>query len=169
MDSNVVLYSLGYKEVRTYLIAALFIVANIVVPYLVHFIPMGGKMFLPFYLFILIGAYKYGWKMALLTAVIAPVIDSVAYNMPPIQVLPMILEKSIILVLIASYVAFHFQKASLWMLTGVVVAYQVAGTLVEILMTWNLTASLSDIQNGYWGMLIQVLGGYLIINKIIKK
>jgi hypothetical protein len=66
-------------------------------------------------------------------------------------------------------VAFHFQKASLWMLTGVVVAYQVAGTLVEILMTWNLTASLSDIQNGYWGMLIQVLGGYLIINKIIKK
>jgi hypothetical protein len=169
MESNLVLYSLGYKEVRTYLIAALFIAANIVVPYLVHFIPMGGEMFLPFYLFILIGAYKYGWKMALMTAVIAPVIDSLAYNMPPMHVLPLILEKSVILVLIASYAASHFKRASLLIMTGVVIAYQVAGTLVEFLLTWNLANAMSDICHGYWGMLIQILGGYWIINKMMRK
>lgn len=76
MESTVKLYSLGYKEAKTYLFAALFIIGNILFPQLCHLIPNGGHIFLPIYFFTLIGAYKYGWKVGLLTAVLSPIINS---------------------------------------------------------------------------------------------
>jgi hypothetical protein len=48
MDTiSVKLYSYGYKEVRTYLFASLFIVGNIVLPQLCHLMPQGGLIWLP--------------------------------------------------------------------------------------------------------------------------
>ena len=40
--SSVALYQLSYTKLRTYLIAALFIVGNIALPQLCHLIPKGG-------------------------------------------------------------------------------------------------------------------------------
>ena len=45
-----------FRELRTYLAAALFLCGNIVVPQLCHLIPKGGLIFLPIYFFTLIGA-----------------------------------------------------------------------------------------------------------------
>lgn len=73
MESTTVkLYSLNYGNVRTYLAASLFIVGNILFPQFFHLIPQGGITWLPIYFFTLIGAYKYGWKVGLLTAVLSP-------------------------------------------------------------------------------------------------
>ena len=63
------LYSLDYNNVKTYFAAALFILGNLVLPQLCHLIPQGGLTLLPIYFFTLIAAYKYGWKVGLLTAV----------------------------------------------------------------------------------------------------
>lgn len=68
------LYSLDYSNARTYLMAALFIAGNMALPQLFHLIPQGGITWLPIYFFTLIGAYKFGWKVGLLTAVFSPVI-----------------------------------------------------------------------------------------------
>ena len=62
------LYSLDYNNVKTYFAAALFILGNLVLPQLCHLIPQGGLTLLPIYFFTLIAAYKYGWKVGLLTA-----------------------------------------------------------------------------------------------------
>ena len=59
---TVKLYSLDYSNVKTYLIAALFIAGNMALPQLFHLIPQGGITWLPIYFFTLIGAYKFGWK-----------------------------------------------------------------------------------------------------------
>jgi len=40
--TTVKLYSLSYKDVKTYLFAALFIVGNIALPQLLHLVPGGG-------------------------------------------------------------------------------------------------------------------------------
>ena len=79
---TVKLYSLNYTESRTYVAAALFIVGNIVLPQLFHLIPKGGPIFLPIYFFTLIGAYKYGWRVGLLTAVLSPLVNSALFGMP---------------------------------------------------------------------------------------
>lgn len=66
------LYSLEYNNARTYGFSALFIAGNILLPQLCHTIHLGGPMLLPIYFFTLIGAYKYGWRVGLLTAVLSP-------------------------------------------------------------------------------------------------
>ena len=102
MESTTVkLYSLNYGNVRTYLAASLFIVGNILFPQFFHLIPQGGITWLPIYFFTLIGAYKYGWKVGLLTAVLSPIINSLLFGMPMPTVLPAILLKSLLLAIAA--------------------------------------------------------------------
>lgn len=76
-------HSLGYTQAKTYFIVTAFVMGNILLPQLVHTIPQGGFIFLPIYFFTLIAAYKYGWKAGLLTAILSPIINYLAFNMPP--------------------------------------------------------------------------------------
>ena len=90
------LYSLEYNNARTYVFSALFIAGNILLPQLCHTIHLGGPMLLPIYFFTLIGAYKYGWRVGLLTAVLSPLINSMLFGMPLPEVLPAILQIDIV-------------------------------------------------------------------------
>ena len=65
METTVKLYTLSYKQSKTYLTAALFVLGNIILPQLFHLIPQGGVTWLPIYFFTLIGAYKYGWQVGI--------------------------------------------------------------------------------------------------------
>ena len=76
------LYSLEYNNARTYGFSALFIAGNILLPQLCHTIHLGGPMLLPIYFFTLIGAYKYGWRVGLLTAVLSHLIYSMLFGLP---------------------------------------------------------------------------------------
>jgi hypothetical protein len=163
------LYSLNYNEAKTYLFAALFIIGNIALPQLFHFIPRGGLIWFPIYFFTLIGAYKYGWRVGMLTAIASPVINSLLFGMPAVAVLPAIILKSSLLAVIAGFTATHFKRASLLLLTAVVLSYQIIGTLCEWAIVGEFIAAVQDFRIGIPGMLLQILGGWLIINKLIQK
>lgn len=169
MQNTVKLYTYGYSEAKTYLAAALFILGNIALPQLFHLIPQGGITWLPIYFFTLIGAYKYGWKTGLLTAVLSPVVNSALFGMPAVTGLPAILLKSVLLALIAGYAASYFKRASLGLLLGVVLAYQAVGTLGEWAMKGDFWLAAQDFRIGIPGMLLQVFGGWLFINRVIRK
>ena len=100
--SSIKLYSLNYNETKTYIAAAMFILGNIALPQLCHLVPQGGMIMLPIYFFTLIGAYKYGWKVGLMTAVLSPVINHLLFGMPAAAVLAPILVKSTVLAVAAS-------------------------------------------------------------------
>lgn len=163
------LYTLGYKDVRTYMVAAVFVLGNIVLPQLFHLVPRGGMMWLPIYFFTLVGAYKYGWKVGLLTAVLSPIMNSLLFGMPMPQVLPAILLKSVLLALAAGFAARRYNKASLPLLLAMVLFYQVVGTLGEWAMGGSLWLAVQDFRIGVPGMLLQIFGGYAFINYIIRK
>lgn len=97
METSAKLYSLNYSNVKTYLFALLFVAGNIALPQLCHLVPYGGPTLLPIYFFTLIAAYKYGFRVGLLTAVLSPVINHVLFAMPSEAVLPIILIKSTLL------------------------------------------------------------------------
>ena len=99
------LYTWGYAETKTYLAALLFVLGNIVLPQLFHLVPQGGMTWLPIYFFTLVGAYKYGWRVGLLTAIFSPLVNSVLFGMPPVGALPAILLKSVLMAVIGGYVA----------------------------------------------------------------
>ena len=74
--TTVRLYSLGYGQAKTYWTAFLFVAGNVLLPQLCHLFPLGGVRWLPIYFFTLVGAYKYGWRVGLLTAVLSPAVNS---------------------------------------------------------------------------------------------
>lgn len=169
MQTTLKLYALPYSNAKTYLAASLFVLGNLVMPQLFHLIPQGGMIWLPIYFFTLVGAYKYGWNVGLLTAVLSPLVNSALFGMPAVAVLHAILFKSVLLAIAAGYAASHFKKASLGLLIGVVLAYQVVGTLGEWVMNGDFWLAIQDFRIGIPGMLFQIFGGWLFINHIIRK
>ena len=154
--TTVKLYSLEYNQLRTYLAVTLFVAGNMILPQLCHLVPQGGIRWLPIYFFTLVGAYKYGWKVGLLTALVSPLVNSALFGMP-------------LLAVAAGYAATRFRKSSLVLLVGVVLFYQIVGTLGEWMLEGSFYVALQDFRIGLPGMLMQVLGGWLFINHIIRK
>lgn len=167
--TTVKLYSLEYNRARTYWIATLFVAGNILLPQLCHLIPQGGIRWLPIYFFTLVGAYKYGWRVGALTALASPLVNSALFGMPAVAGLPAILLKSVLLALAAGFAASHFKQASLLLLGGVVLAYQVIGTLGEWAMKGDIFLAVQDFRIGLPGMLVQIVGGWFFINRLIRK
>lgn len=167
--TTVKLYSLPYNSIKTYATALLFVVGNIALPQLFHLVPQGGVTWLPIYFFTLIGAYKYGWRVGLLTAVASPLVNSLLFGMPAVAALPAILLKSCLLAAIAGLAARRYGKVSLLLMLGVVLAYQVLGTLGEWAMKGDFYLAAQDFRIGIPGMLLQVFGGYLFIKHLIRK
>lgn len=168
MATTAKLYSLSLNNTKTYLIATVFIVGNLLLPQLAHLVPQGGFIFLPIYFFTLIAAYKYGIHVGLLTAILSPLANSLIFGMPPVAVLPAIMIKSAILAVAAAMVAKHFGKVSLIGILLAILAYQIIGTGIEWAMTQNFMVAVQDFRLGVPGMLIQLIGGYLVLKALAK-
>jgi hypothetical protein len=168
MNTTVKLYSLSYKETRTYLFALIFVAGNIVLPQICHLLPNGGLMWLPIYFFTLIAAYKYGIGVGLLTAVVSPLANSLLFGMPPAAVLPVIIIKSVLLAVSAAYAARISGKVSLLAIAAAVVVYQVIGTLVEWAIVADFFRALKDVSMGYPGLLVQIFLGYAVLKALVK-
>ena len=168
METSAKLYSLPFGNVRTYLFALLFIVGNIALPQLCHLVPAGGPTLLPIYFFTLIAAYKYGFQVGLLTAILSPIINHLLFAMPAVTELPAILIKSGLLAGAAALAARHVKSVSLLALLGVVLSYQVIGTAFEWALCGDFFLAVQDFRMGIPGMLIQWFGGYALLKVIAK-
>ena len=167
--ASVKLYSLKYNDTKSYIAAALFVLGNILLPQLCHLMPQGGMVWLPIYFFTLVGAYKYGWKVGLMTAIISPLVNHLLFGMPAAAVLVPILVKSTILAVTAGFVASRYGKVSILALAAVVATYQIAGGVFEWAWTGSIAAAMQDFQLGIPGMLTQIVGGYLFIKYVLKR
>lgn len=167
--TSVKLYSMTYRQATTYGAALLFAAGNIVLPQLCHLIPQGGLILLPIYFFTLVGAYKYGWRVGLLTAVLSPLANHLLFGMPPAPMIAPILVKSVVLALAAGYAAARFRRVSVSLVAGVVLFYQAVGSVAEWGMTGSIMAALQDFRLGIPGMALQIAGGYLFIKYLLRK
>ncbi len=169
-------YNLTLIDRRTYIFTGLFVIANIVVPQLCHAIPGGGLRWLPIYLFTLIGAYKYGLRVGLLTALLSPIINHLIFAMPPAEMLPIVLTKSVIIALLASFIVIirsrreritfasevsvlnkKSTKGVLINLILIVASSAILGTLSELIITHNLDLSLTHLMVGIPGLICHIL------------
>lgn len=163
METSVKLYTLNYNEVRTWLWAAVFVVCNMVLPQVFHLIPQGGIMFAPLSLVILAGAYKLGWKTGVLAAVASPLVNNLVFGMPAWGVLQVMMLKLVVLALVAGLAAQYFRSMTIQLLIGVVLASEMIGGLGELLLTGGIDTTIQDFTIGWPGLLLQVIGTYLIV------
>lgn len=154
---------LSLGNYKTYVLASIFVIGNLVFPQLAHLIPQGGYILLPIYFFTLIAAYKYGLFVGMLTAISSPLINSLVFGMPPVAVLPAIMIKSVVLVIAACLAAKHFGKVSFIGVVLAVLAYQFVGTAFEWILTQNLHIALQDIRLGIPGIILQIVGGFFVL------
>ena len=166
MEANVRLYTFNYDEAKTYLWTMTFLVCNMVLPQLFHLIPQGGVIFAPLSFVILAGAYKFGWKTGLLAALLSPFINHVLTGMPTMAVLPVMTLKLAVIALVAGLTAQHFKTVSLPLLIAVVLVSEALGALGELLLTGGITATVADFTIGWPGLLLQVIGSWLILTKL---
>ena len=124
-------------------------------------------MFLPIYFFTLIGAYKCGWKVGLLTAVLSPLVNCALFGMPPVASLPAILVKSVSLAVAAAFIA-RKMRFSIWSVALAVLSYQLIGMTFEFILTGDFLYALQDVRIGWPGIAIQILGGYFLLKAIEK-
>lgn len=163
MEASTRLYTLNYDEAKTYLWAAVFVACNIVLPRLFHLIPQGGIIFSPLSLVILAGAYKFGWKTGLLAAVLSPLANHLLTGMPEWGVLQVMTVKLAVLAVVAGLAAQYFRKVSLPILMGVVLVSELIGCAGEFLLTGGVDATVADFVIGWPGLLLQVIGTWLIL------
>ena len=167
--TTVRLYTLNYDEAKTYMWAAIFVVCNLVLPQVFHLIPQGGIIFSPLSLVILVGAYKFGWKTGLLAAILSPLVNHVLTGMPATEVMGVMTMKLGVLALVAGLAAQHFKTLSLPMLLGVVLVCKAIEALGELILTGGINATIADFTIGWPGLLLQIVGGYLIIKYLLNK
>lgn len=169
MQTTLRFHSLTFRQSDAYVAALLFAAGNVLLPQLCHLVRLGGPTWLPIYFFTLVGAYKFGWRVGLLTAVLSPLANSLCFGMPVPAVLPAILAKSMLLALAAGFAAARFRRASLPLLLGVVLTYQLLGSLAEWALTGSLLAATQDFRLGLPGMAVQLFGGWAVINRLIRR
>ena len=167
MDS-VKLYSLSYRDLRTYYIAGIFAIGNILLPQFCHLFNLGGPIFLPIYFFTLIAAYKYGMTAGIITAIASPLANSFLFGMPPAIILPGIIIKSLLLAIGASAASKFAGKISLIAILLTILFYQVFGSVIDSLIYQNSELLFNDFRIGYPGLLLQLFGGALVLKTIEK-
>lgn len=153
---------------RTYVLGGIFVMGNILLPQLCHLVPEGGKIFLPIYFFTLIGAYKFGLKVGLLTALLSPLCNHLLFGMPPASILPVLFIKSSLLAVAAAWIAGRTGKISIFHIAVAVLTYQLLGGLAEWGITGEVNAALQDFRLGYPGMCIQIILGWIILQWLAK-
>ena len=156
-------YPLSMTKLHFYKLVLLFIAGNIIFPLTVHLIPQGGKIFLPIYFFTLIAAYRFGLAAGLATALLSPLANHILTGMPPASVLPVLLTKSVLLAIAASWIARRTQKISLLHIAAAVLSYQLFGGIFEWIFTGNIQSALSDFRIGFPGILVQIVAGYFLL------
>ncbi len=164
------LYSLQYSDWRAYMAVVAFVAGNILLPQLCHLVPQGGITFLPIYFFTLIAAYKYGWRVGLMTAILSPIANHLLFGMPAAAVMPIILIKSTLLALSASFVSSRVGGGvSLLHFALIAFLYQGVGTLAEWALVGEFWLAAQDLRIGLPGILIQIFGGYSLIRYLLNR
>lgn len=154
---------LNLKSFDAYAKSALFVAANIALPYLFHLIPGGGIMFLPIYFFTAVAAVRYGWQVAALTAVMTPLVGNMLFGAPATHMLADMVLKGAVLSLVAGYATMRFGK-QLWVVAASVLA---AWTLVGIIETpfTGTAIAFQDFVTGLPGMAMMTIGAWYINKK----
>ena len=155
--------SLGLADPSLYLASSLLVAGNVVLPVLVHRIPMGGPALMPILFFTLIAGWEFGLPAALFTATLSPLVSHGVTGMPQAQALTGVILSSAALGLAAVAISRRCRGAILLGLALAVLVHQVlvasAGCLVM-----GVGPALRGHALRIPGILLQVLGGWAVLN-----
>ena len=162
---------LGLADARLYLASSALVLGNVLLPYALHSIPDGGRMFLPLFFFTLVAGWRFGARAALLTGVLSPLASHFLSGMPPAAALQGLMLQSILLGLLAAFAASRGAQSALALLAGLVVvvlAHQ-ALILAPRAVLAGLPAAVAAFRFHLPGILLQILGGFAVLRALAPR
>ena len=161
---------LRFTDVRSYIIAAVFILLDVLVPRLFHAFHLAGATYLPMHIFVLMAGLLFGWRAGLIVGLLTPISSYAVSQMPAASILPQVTVELAAYGLVAGLLRERLNLKPIWSLLGAMVAgrialfvtvaaiYLVAGGVYSPLgaeaTPWS--AVWSTIRQGLPGMMIQL-------------
>lgn len=113
---------------RRIVFGALFIAFGLVLPSLFHLVGLGGPVFLPMHIPVLLGGLVLGPGTGLAVGVLTPVLSHILTGMPPISppIMPLMVVELGVYGLVAGWLATRLRRGALLPLAGAMVAGRIA-------------------------------------------
>lgn len=124
--------SLRYTEIRTYILAGLFVLFGVLTPWVFHQFHLAGATFLPMHLFVFAGALLFGWRLGLMVGLLSPLVSYALSGMPALQTLPQIIVELSTYGLVAGVLREKLHLRAAWSLLGAMAAGRLALGLVAV-------------------------------------
>jgi LytS/YehU family sensor histidine kinase len=161
---------LKYKDIRSYLLTAAFVMLAVFVPWVFHQFHLAGPTFLPMHIFVLIAGLLFGWRAGLLVGLFTPLVSYFISGMPAMNILPQVVIEVSAYGFIAGILREKYHLRTVWSLLGAIIGgrlvllaaisvmYVIAGQSYSPLGLQSnvLTSFWSTVQQGWPGIAIQL-------------
>jgi len=118
--------ALKYKDIRSYLLTAAFVMLAVFVPWVFHQFHLAGPTFLPMHIFVLIAGLLFGWRAGLLVGLFTPLVSYLISGMPALNVLPQVVIEVSAYGLIAGMLREKYNLRTIWSLLGAIIGGRLA-------------------------------------------
>jgi len=168
---NSLIVALKYKDIRSYLLTAAFVMLAVFVPWVFHQFHLAGPTFLPLHIFVLIAGLLFGWRAGLLVGLFTPLTSYFISGMPALNILPQVIIEVSSYGFIAGILREKYNMRTIWSLLGAIVGGRLA-LLVAISIIYliggqsysplgpganPLTSFWATVKQGWPGIAIQLI------------
>jgi LytS/YehU family sensor histidine kinase len=123
---NSLLIALKYKDIRSYLLTAAFVMLAVFVPWVFHQFHLAGPTFLPMHIFVLIAGLLFGWRAGLLVGLFTPLASYFISGMPALNILPQVIIEVSTYGIIAGILREKYHLRTIWSLLGAMICGRLA-------------------------------------------
>lgn len=120
------LIALRYKDIRSYILTAAFVMLAVFVPWVFHQFHLAGPTFLPMHIFVLIAGLLFGWRAGLLVGLFTPLVSYFISGMPVLNILPQVVIELSAYGFIAGILREKYHLRTIWSLLGAIIGGRLA-------------------------------------------
>ena len=125
---------LKYTDIRSYVLTLVFVLLNVLVPWVFHQFHLVGATFLPMHIFVLIAGLIFGWRAGLIVGLVTPLVSYAVSGMPVLRILPQIVVELSAYGLVAGILREKFNLRVIWSLLGAMIGGRFALCLAALII-----------------------------------
>ena len=117
---------LKYTDIRSYVFTFVFVLLDVLVPWVCHQFHLAGPTFLPMHIFVLLAGLLFGWRAGLIVGFLTPLTSYAVSGMPVLRILPQIVVELSTYGLVAGIIREKFNLRPIWSLIGAMISGRLA-------------------------------------------
>jgi hypothetical protein len=117
---------LKYTDIRSYVFTFVFVLLDVLVPWVCHQFHLAGPTFLPMHIFVLLAGLLFGWRAGLIVGFLTPLASYAVSGLPVLRILPQIVVELSTYGLVVGIIREKFNLRPIWSLIGAMISGRLA-------------------------------------------